>query len=191
MAQQYFKNFPTIDWNGMVMVDLSRRAAVLQKLSGNPYLFLPYDIQEKDTIESIAYHYYGDPKLSWMIILANNIIDPYTDFFKSEEKLKNFIIDKYKAQAEASESRTLKRYEVLEWTKNTTITDNIIYYYNRYNKDIQLNPASFERFGDGDFLPLRYFEYEERENENKRTIKLISDTYVTQVQREMKALLNG
>lgn len=191
MAQEYFKNFPKINWNGLQMVDLSRRSAILQKLSGNPYLFLPYDIQEQDTIESIAYHYYGDPKLSWIIILANNIIDPYTDFFKSEQKLKQFIIDKYKSQAEESEGRTLKRYEVLEWTKNTTITDNIIYYYNRYNKDIQLNVASFERFGTGDFLPLRYFDYEERENENKRTIKLISDIYVTQVQREMKALLNG
>ena len=191
MAQSYFENFPKITWNNLRVVDISRRAIVLDKLQGNPYLFLPYDIQEQDTPESIAYHYYGDARLSWLIYLANNIVDPYTDFFKSERKLTNFIIDKYKDQAEEALGRSLKRFEIQQWTQDATRKDNIAYYYNRYNKDIQLNAASFERFGDGDFLPLRYFEYEELENEKKRTIKLITDRYVTQVQRELKALLNG
>ena len=79
---KYFQHFPYILYNDEVVTDITRRSSVLKKLKGNPYLFLPYTIKEGDTIETIADDYYGDPGLSWLIVMANNIIDPIADFFK-------------------------------------------------------------------------------------------------------------
>ena len=92
----YFKSFPTTLWDKKEMVDISRRATILNKVKGDPYGFVPYTVQDGDTIEMIAYHYYGDAELSWLVLLANNIIDPYEDFFKEKGQLDQYIINKYR-----------------------------------------------------------------------------------------------
>lgn len=92
----YFKSFPTTTWDKKEVVDISRRATILNKVKGDPYGFIPYTVQDGDTIEMIAYHYYGDAELSWLILLANDIIDPYEDFFKEEAQLDQYIINKYR-----------------------------------------------------------------------------------------------
>ena len=188
----YFSSFPTITWNNFEMVDISRRAVVLKKLRGNPYLFAPYVCGEDDTIENIAQYYYGDPKLSWMVALANNIVDPYSDFFKNQTKLKLFIAQKYRAEAITHyQNSNITDDNVIAWTQNTTITDNIIHYYSQYNKEVQITKETFAKYPNGEFLPMRAYDYEQEENESKRTIQLIDVQFVGQIENEMKALLNG
>lgn len=193
---KYFQHFPYILYNNEVVTDITRRSSVLKKLEGNPYLFLPYTIKEGDTIETIADDYYGDPGLSWLIVMANNIIDPIADFFKDYQTFNEFVIQKYSKDAEKSLDRALKKYEILEWTQNTTRTDNIIYYRSVYNKDVLLSKETFlnndttKNFYT-DFQPLRFFQYETEENDKLRTIQLISSQYTGQVIQEMRTILNG
>ena len=193
---KYFQHFPYILYNDEVVTDITRRSSVLKKLKGNPYLFLPYTIKEGDTIETIADDYYGDPGLSWLIVMANNIIDPIADFFKDYQTFNEFVIQKYSKDAEKSLDRALKKYEILEWTQDTTRTDNIIYYRSVYNKDVLLSKETFlnndttKNFYT-DFQPLRFFQYETEENDKLRTIQLISSQYTGQVIQEMRTILNG
>tara|TARA_R100000231_G_scaffold120002_2_gene90134 strand:- start:1378 stop:1965 length:588 start_codon:yes stop_codon:yes gene_type:complete len=193
---KYFQHFPYILYNDEVVTDITRRSSVLKKLEGNPYLFLPYTIKEGDTIETIADDYYGDPGLSWLIVMANNIIDPIADFFKDYQTFNEFVIQKYSKDAEKSLDRALKKYEILEWTQDTTRTDNIIYYRSVYNKDVLLSKETFlnndttKNFYT-DFQPLRFFQYETEENDKLRTIQLISSQYTGQVIQEMRTILNA
>jgi hypothetical protein len=193
---KYFQHFPYILYNDEVVTDITRRSSVLKKLEGNPYLFLPYTIKEGDTIETIADDYYGDPGLSWLIVMANNIIDPIADFFKDYQTFNEFVIQKYSKDAEKSLDRALKKYEILEWTQDTSRTDNIIYYRSVYNKDVLLSKETFlnnettKNFYT-DFQPLRFFQYETEENDKLRTIQLISSQYTGQVIQEMRTILNA
>ena len=193
---KYFQHFPYILYNDEVVTDITRRSSVLKKLEGNPYLFLPYTIKEGDTIETIADDYYGDPGLSWLIVMANNIIDPIADFFKDYQTFNEFVIQKYSKDAEKSLDRALKKYEILEWTQDTSRTDNIIYYRSIYNKDVLLSKETFlnnettKNFYT-DFQPLRFFQYETEENDKLRTIQLISSQYTGQVIQEMRTILNA
>ena len=193
---KYFQHFPYISYNDEVVTDITRRSSVLKKLEGNPYLFLPYTVTEGDTIETIADDYYGDPGLSWLIVMANNIIDPIADFFKDYQTFNEFVIQKYSKDAEKSLDRALKKYEILEWTQDTSRTDNIIYYRSVYNKDVLLSKETFlnnettKNFYT-DFQPLRFFQYETEENDKLRTIQLISSQYTGQVIQEMRTILNG
>ena len=193
---KYFQHFPYILYNDEVVTDITRRSSVLKKLEGNPYLFLPYTVTEGDTIETIADDYYGDPGLSWLIVMANNIIDPIADFFKDYQTFNEFVIQKYSKDAEKSLDRALKKYEILEWTQDTSRTDNIIYYRSVYNKDVLLSKETFlnnettKNFYT-DFQPLRFFQYETEENDKLRTIQLISSQYTGQVIQEMRTILNA
>ena len=190
----YFKSFPTTNCNGQEMVDLSRRADLIAKLQGDPMVFLPYTLEEGDTMESVAYNYYGDAKLSWLIGMANDVIDPYTDFWKSDATLDRYIAEKYAEECKTALnlSYTPEDNQIIEWTKNETITDNIIYYASKYSDELRISRATQEggKYASAEFLAMRYYDYEVKENEKKRNINVIGTQYVNQIIDEMKTILN-
>lgn len=120
---KYFENFPIINYNGRLVRDLTRRNSFVKSLSTNPFVFQPYTVKEGERPEDIAYHYYGSTDYTWLVYLANNIIDPYTQWPLSEENFNRFLIDKY------TEKSGRTGYEVVDWLKNETIEENILYYY--------------------------------------------------------------
>lgn len=120
---EYFENFPTIEYKGRRVRDLTRRNLFLKNVSNNPLLFLPYTIKEGEKAEDIAYYYYGSTEYTWLVYLANNIIDPYHDWPLDEQDF-----DKYIAQKYAKESG-LSGYDVVAWAQDRTRDDNIVYYY--------------------------------------------------------------
>jgi phage tail protein X len=124
----YFKSFPTTTWDKKEVVDISRRATILNKVKGDPYGFIPYTVQDGDTIEMIAYHYYGDAELSWLILLANDIIDPYEDFFKEKAQLDQYVINKYRDDWYQKVLLTGKVSSGLNTAYDTTTIEG----YNRY-----------------------------------------------------------
>jgi hypothetical protein len=206
MTSQYFEKFPEISYNGVRVRDISRRANFLKQTINNPYVFLPYTIEEGDRAEDVAYYYYGDPNYVWLVYLANNITDPYHQWPFDEETFHNYIIDKY-AQQSGKVS-----WEVVDWSQNMTIEDNIVYYYKKIDNTldiVKLSPESFRtlylraedniilrtEFGrkivvkkllPEEWIPYRIYEYEQALNENKRNIFLIDRNYLSQVEKELK-----
>lgn len=96
---RYFKYFPTMTYNNRVVLDITRRAKVIESLTNDPYAFLPYTVNEGDRPEDIALYYYGDQNLVWLIYLANNINDPYSQWPLSNEELDASVYKKYSRDA--------------------------------------------------------------------------------------------
>ncbi len=92
---RYFKYFPTTTYNNRSVLDITRRVKVVESLANDPYAFLPYTISEGDRPEDVAFYYYGDQNLVWMIYLANNIMDPYSQWPLSNDELESSVIKKY------------------------------------------------------------------------------------------------
>ncbi len=118
----YFDQLPIINYNGYQVRDLTRRNRLLPVSISNPYLFLPYTITDEDRPEDIAYYYYGSTDYTWLVLLANNIIDPYHDWPLKEDDFHKYLIKKYEVASGK------KGYEVVDWAKNETISDNVVYY---------------------------------------------------------------
>lgn len=91
----FFKHFPVLKHNGKVVTDITRRVKVLEKLGESPFLYQPYTIKMNETPEDIAYYYYGDIGMSWLVLLANNIINPDAQWPKSIEKFETYVANKY------------------------------------------------------------------------------------------------
>jgi hypothetical protein len=124
MAGEYFDKFPDISYNNVLVKDVTKRVKFLKETLQDPYSFLPYTIKEGERAEDIAYHYYGDSNYTWLIYLANNIIDPYNEWPMDEYTFNQYLISKYSGQAGG-----LNGYDLVDWTKANTNTDNIVYYY--------------------------------------------------------------
>ena len=118
---KYFENFPTVEYQGRIVKDITRRNNFLRSVTNNPYLFLPYTVSEGERPEDVARFYYGSVDYVWLVYLANNIVDPYHSWPMDEFTFNNYIIAKYE------EESGLTGDDVVAWTQSDN-DENIIYY---------------------------------------------------------------
>lgn len=92
---KYFDKFPQITYANNNVVDISKRVALLDRVSRNPYIFYPYDITSEERADQLSSRYYNDSFKSWIIYLSNNIVDPYYEWYLTEREFLDFIVLKY------------------------------------------------------------------------------------------------
>ena len=94
----FFKQFPrtliTVDGNLLNIPDIFRRVGP-NKLFDNMAMMNLYDIEDGQKPEHIAYDVYGSVDYYWLILICNNIIDPYHDWPKSELDVVEFSKQRY------------------------------------------------------------------------------------------------
>lgn len=190
----YFKAFPKIKYDKKIVRDIFRRVKIIDEVKNSPYVFLPYTLKNGEKAEDVSYHYYGTVNYTWLVYMANDIIDPYTDWHMDQDLFYDFLANKYQEQANTT------GFAVVNWTKNEQITDNIIHYQNDSDSDLiiskethQLNTANTpldDTFDSSEWSAVRYFDYENELNENKRSIELVDKNFAPRVREELDRLLN-
>lgn len=95
MSNKYFDKFPTVRYSNNLVVDITKRVALLDKVSRNPYVFYNYDVSSEERPDQLSNRYYRDSYKSWLIYLTNDVVDPYHDWYMSETELLDFVILKY------------------------------------------------------------------------------------------------
>jgi len=187
---KYFTYFPRVKHTGEFLVDITKRVDVFSDIAENPNFFVPYTVEGDLRPEEVAHYYYGSTEYVWIVYLTNNIIDPYSDWPKTTRVFEEYLEKKYEEQS------GLVGGAVVEWTQNETITDNILYYYNTSSEDIvsvdtyTYGSDLIEGFVQGDWAPMRIYESEFIENEAKRKIYLVDNTYTDFMDKELKRLIN-
>jgi hypothetical protein len=126
---KYFTKYPLINYEGTRVRDLSRRSKVRDELLADPYIFLPYTVREGEKPETIAELYYGSVDDTWIVLLANNITDPYYEWPMNDEEFNKYFIDKY------SKISGRSGFDVIRWGLDETRNDNIIYWYKEVDND--------------------------------------------------------
>lgn len=119
---KYFENFPTIEYNGRRVKDITRRSAFLTAVQNNPYVYYPYTVSSNERAEDVARLYYGSVDFVWLVYLANNIMDPYHEWPMNENTFNDYLVDKYAEQSQQTGE------DVLDWIRDPTSDENIIYY---------------------------------------------------------------
>jgi hypothetical protein len=82
----YFNKFPSLNYsfdNGVttkVAVDILKRIGFKDSIKNETELFTDYEVLDGETPEMVAEKIYGDPSLHWIIIIMNDIVNPYYDW---------------------------------------------------------------------------------------------------------------
>ena len=101
MAKGFFENFPTMvydnDGKGQYkeVVDIFRRVSLRNNLKNYIQMPLLQSIDGTQKPERLANLVHGDPKRNWLVMMMNNIENPYTDWFMSEEEFYKYMLEKY------------------------------------------------------------------------------------------------
>jgi len=97
----YFEKFPKISYTlddyrtGQVVPDILRRNAFVSEIVNNTAFFDTYDVRDGETPEILADLFYNDPTLHWVILHANEIVDPRFDWPLDTNSLVRFCEGKY------------------------------------------------------------------------------------------------
>ena len=170
----YFDMFPNIyysakgDGNFTIMKDILSRVKLIANVKENILGFDYYDVQDGETPEMIAHKYYGDVNLHWTILVANDIVDYYNDWPMSVQKFEKFVFDKY------DNPQAIHHYEISQTSGETTTTI-----------DVGMNTTDYPSA-----TAISNYTYEDRLQEQKRQIRLISPDFISQFVSEFEKKLS-
>lgn len=196
---QYFDTLPKIvktdaNRNSVILTDLMARCSIIPKILKSPMVYYEYDIQDGDTPEIVAYKYYGNSYRYWIVLFANQIIDPQWDWPLSSNNFDAYIENKYPS---FNPFATVHHYEKIitqyDSATQTTTTKKIIIDQNTYN--LLNNSTNTYTLVTGPVTititkeAVSYYDYELNLNESKRNIKILNSLYVNQLEQEFKALM--
>lgn len=155
-----YYNFPVAGEDRMFVIkDVSINVRFIKETLENITIYDEYDIIDGDTPEIIAHRIYGSTQYHWALMLANLRFDYVNDWPMSYDRLEEYVRSKYG-------------------------TDQM--YVTRHYEDAN----GFVVNSDAPTaVPVSNMLYEERINESKRRIKLVSKVMIDQINTEFGKLL--
>ena len=175
----YFSKFPLMayDMAGTkkykLLPDILRRVKLRQGVRTGSFLFDNYDVSDGERPEDIAFKYYGDAELHWVILMTNNITDRYYQWPLTQPQFQEYIKDKYGA---GNEDAT-HHYENTQASGPTSSRD--------YSHMVECNSDD----GDPDTITNR--QYEPRKQDEYRQIRLLDKRYLGIFTEEFENLIKG
>lgn len=195
---QYFNTLPKIiktdsKGNSIILTNLLARASLVSDLMANPAVYYKYDIQDGDTPEMIAHKYYGDSYRYWIVLFANQIIDPQFQWPMTGAVLSDYIAKKYPNDNPGDFHSYEKTITQIDTATNTTTINTVVVNEDDYNNTTPGTRTYSLPTGDvivtTTLSIVSIYDYENRLNEANRNIKILKSSYVNQIEKEFKTLM--
>jgi hypothetical protein len=122
---KYFSRFPLVDYDGTPAKNILARVDFTDQSKKDIYVNFDYVLQDGSTRPDVlSFNYYNSAQYDWLIYMTNNIIDPYHDYYKSQEDFKSYIVGKY-GSAEVARSKIL--FYRNDWAPDESMISETIY----------------------------------------------------------------
>ena len=118
---RYFDKFPQIQYSNTASIDITRRVTITDIAYFNPYIFYTYDISEHERPDQFSYRYYDDQFKTWLVYLSNKIVDPYYEWYLSDDEFNSFLTTKYGSVVESQQKIDYYRND---WTNSDPLETN-------------------------------------------------------------------
>ncbi len=175
----YFARFPSmvydIKGDGVykLLPDILRRVKLRANIRNGMFMFDNYDVKEGETPETVAYKWFGDTLYHWVVLITNNITDRYYEWPLTQPQFQLHLEDKYGV----GNIDSTHHYEVSQTSGPTTSRDNS--HLVEVNSDASGATSVTNR------------EYEQREQDRIRQIRLLNPRYLGSFVQEFQLLIKG
>ena len=181
----YFDPFPKVSYdikqNGKtsLVTDISLRFKVRDALKKRAAVYYDYLVQEGDRPDTVAWLYYEDATLDWLIFLVNDIIDPLRDWPLDYGDFTTMINKKYGSNSAALQ--TTHHYEQIVRQQSVLFDGTII-----PKKVVEIDQDTYNSLSEADRDAVSVYDYELSLNDAKRQIKLLDKRFVPTVMAEFE-----
>ena len=176
----YFNRFPLMAYdvagneNYKLLPNIIKRVKLRSGLRSGSFLFDNYDVKDGENPEDIAFKWFGDAQLHWVILMTNNITDRYYQWPLTQPQFQEHLEDKYGAGNEDS----VHHYENTQASGRTTSNGP-----NDFSHKVECNSDD----GDPDIITNR--QYEQRLQDKYRSIRLLDRRFLQDFVDEFEGLI--
>jgi len=163
----YFKRFPLMiydmknDGNYKLLPDILKRVKQRNAIKSGQFIFDNYDVIDGEKPEDIAYKWFGDAQLHWVILMTNNVKNRYYDWPMNSVQFQAMLEDKY------DNPDGIHHYEITQDSGRTSGQGP-----NDYSYKVEVNSDTTNASS------ISNREYEEREQDKKRSIRLLNQKFL-------------
>jgi hypothetical protein len=174
----YFEKFPNMIYdvknngNYKLLPDILKRVKQRNAIKSGQFIFDTYDVRNGEKPEDIAYKWFGDAQLHWVILMTNDVTDRYYGWPMNDAQFEEFIADKY------SNPDGIHHYEVTKDSGRTTGQGP-----NDYSHLVEVNSDT------DNAISISNREYEERIQDKNRSIRLLNQRFLSDFIEEFDKLI--
>lgn len=169
----YFNQLPKTQFLNQTIVNLAVGVKLNKLIKNDAFALMNYSIQDGESPDTVAFNYYDDPAYAWLVLLSNNIIDPYFEWPLSVYDFNQFIKKKYGSIAAAQAVTMHCEHK----TKDLTVSADSLTVSNGVSSS--------------DYDAIDAYTYWDQINDNRRNIKLVNKAYLPDIDRVLKVSLNN
>jgi hypothetical protein len=196
----YFTPFPTIQYKipnstkTILVTDLTRRFSLANFLKNNNVAFDSYQVQDGDRPDTVAYGYYGDVTMDWLVLLSNEIQDPYFEWPMSYQEFGAYMEERYGSVSYTQQ--TTHHYEKIiqqAYLHNDYGTQRLV-----PEKTVVVDYTTFaaltdmeRKYGTAADGGISIYDHEASLNEERRKIYLMDLNYLQIIKEQHPLIFDG
>ncbi len=168
--------------------NLFKRGKLRDDIFQDLAFFTKYQIEGDDRPDNVAYKVYNDSDLDWVVLLSNNIVNIQSEWPLPQRDFDRYILEKYETYEKLNDTHHYETKEV----KNTigaiivpeglqVPSDYSVTYYDWYQSgEVTRSDITTE---------VTNLDYEEKLDNNKRSIFLLKKIYLNVVQDDLEEMM--
>lgn len=153
-------------------VNIINSVVAQYKPAYNLLLFYTHNVKEGQRPEEVATEIYGNVKYTWLVILLNQVVDPWFDWPLSISELHDYCESKYEDKNDIHHFIDL------------TIDEEVDDYDHQYFMNLYPNLPQ-------NISPITNYQYEFEENLKRKEIKIINEEYLPMIVDQLDKALTG
>jgi len=175
----YFSKFPKLAYDikgnniHKLLPDILKRVKLRSKIKSGGMLFDRYDVKDGEKPEDIAFKWFGDAELHWVILMTNDVTDRYYGWPMNHAQFAEFLTDKYGDNIDA-----IHHYEITKSSGRTTGQGP-----SDYSHLVEVNSDTVNA------TSISNRQFEERDQDKKRQIQLLNKTFLSNFITEFDRLI--
>ena len=199
MTKPYFRQVPNFQYvdrspgdqtisNYIEVKNLFKKAKLRDDIFSDLSFFTKYSILGDERPDNVAYKFYNDSTLDWIILLSNNVINVQTEWPLSQQGFYNYLIDKYGSEEVFNE---VHHYETIQ--VNNTSGAIIVRAGLKVPSDYSV---SYFDVNNGQTMNYRNitvevsnYDYEEKIQNDKRNIFVLKPNYLNLIFNDLEDIM--
>ena len=183
----FFRPYPTISYRipgttkSIGATNITRRFSVANFINNSKVTFDEYYVKDGERPDTVAYDYYDDPTMDWLILLTNEIHDPYFEWVMGYEEFNAYLKSKYGTLEYAYQ--TVHHYEKIVQTQKIVYevdgTQRII-----PEKTLVVDQTTYNTLTAAQRKTVTVYEHEVNLNEKNRLIYLLDMNYLQLIKEQ-------
>mgnify|MGYP003137552913 CR=1 FL=1 len=190
MAKKYFRNIPDFDYidrtkDGQSISDYTRvknifkRAQISEDIFQDLNFFTKYQVKGNERPDNVAKKVYNDPNLDWLVMLCNNILNFETEWPKDQVSYDKYLLNKYGTYEKLNEVHHYETNLITDKAGRQIVPEGL-----EVPQDFSItffDPTLKQMVTRSSTFPVSNLIYENRLEEDKRSIFILKGTYLALV----------